>query len=64
MMTATGKAGMRRGDIAVSDPTKAGLPEQRVVRPARLTSLSDARIGALSMKMRNAISATMKRDAG
>jgi mRNA-degrading endonuclease toxin of MazEF toxin-antitoxin module len=68
MMITTAKAGVRRGDIAVSDPAKAGLPEQCVIRPARLTTLSDAqiarRIGTLSMKERTAISSAMKRYAG
>lgn len=65
VMVTTAKAGARPEDIAVSDARKVGLPEDCVIRVVRLTTLSDAqishRVGSITAKDRNAVSALLKK---
>jgi len=65
VMITTAKAGVRPGDIAISDCRKAGLPEDCVIRLSRVTTVSDAQIshrtGAVVPRDRNAVAALLKR---
>lgn len=67
VMVTTAKAGHKLSDIPVSDRKRAGLPEDCVIRVSRITTLSDSRIdrklGGLSTKDRNAITALLRRYA-
>lgn len=64
-MITTAKAGLRNDDILISDHQAAGLPEDCVIRVAKLTTMTAAqvarRIGTISMKERTAVSALLKR---
>ena len=64
VMVTTAKAGVRRGDIAVTDHEKAGLPEDCVIRVPRLTTLSDLQVshrrGSIAAKDRKAVTALLK----
>ena len=64
VMVTTAKAGVRRGDIAVTDHEKAGLPEDCVIRVPRLTTLSDLQVshrrGSITVKDRKAVMALLK----
>jgi len=66
-MITTAKSGGRRDDVQISDRENVGLPEDCVVRLARLATVSDSliarRIGELKPKDRNAVSALWKRYA-
>ncbi len=65
VMITTAKAGVRAEDIHITDHAKAGLPENCVIRVCRLTTLSDAqisrRVGSITVKDRNAVSALLKK---
>ena len=64
-MITTARAGVRPGDIAISDCRKAGLPEDCVIRLSRATTLSDIQIshrtGSVVPRDRNAVAALLKR---
>jgi mRNA interferase MazF len=63
-MITTAKSGERFKDIPVSDRSRAGLPEPCVVRVPRIAAVSDhqiaRRLGELSPRDRNAVSALLK----
>jgi mRNA-degrading endonuclease toxin of MazEF toxin-antitoxin module len=67
-MITTAKAGHRRDDIVVTNRELAGLPEDCVIRVARLATVGDGQIarklGETSPKDRNAVAALFKRYAG
>jgi mRNA-degrading endonuclease toxin of MazEF toxin-antitoxin module len=67
-MITTAKSGHRRDDIAVTNREQAGLPEDCVIRVARLATVGDGQIarklGEASPKDRNAVAALFKRYAG
>jgi mRNA-degrading endonuclease toxin of MazEF toxin-antitoxin module len=60
-MITTAKSGPRKGDIAVTDLDRAGLPENCVIRVPRVTVVGNAqiarRLGDIAPKDRNAVSA-------
>ncbi len=62
-MVTTAKAGVRRGDIAITDHEKAGLPKDCVIRVPRLTTLSDLQVShrtaSIAAKDRKAITALL-----
>ncbi|MCH7932334.1 MAG: type II toxin-antitoxin system PemK/MazF family toxin [Proteobacteria bacterium] len=64
-MITTAKAGVRPEDIPITDATKVGLPADCVIRAPRLVTLSDLqishRLGSLTPKDRNAVSALLKK---
>lgn len=64
-MITTAKAGPKDEDVPVTDHTKAGLPEDCVVRVPRLATLSDAqishRLGTITTRDRNAVTALLKK---
>jgi mRNA interferase MazF len=63
-MITTAKSGRRPGDIAISNLERAGLPEDCVIRVARLTAVSDGQIarklGDVIPKERNAVTSLLK----
>ncbi len=63
-MITTAKSGRRPNDIAVSNLQRAGLPEDCVIRVARMTAVSDGqivrRLGDIAPKERNAVIALLK----
>ncbi len=65
MMITTAKAGTLPEDIPVKDPSSAGLPEDCVIRPSRLFTISedllDRRLGAIKQQERIAVSAFLKK---
>jgi mRNA interferase MazF len=67
-MITTAKSGKRRDDIAVTNRERAGLPEDCVIRIARIAAVSDAqivrRLGDVTMKDRNAALALLHRYVG
>jgi len=67
-MITTAKAGIQPEDLLVTEPAKAGLPADCVIRVSRLTTLSDQqidrRLGTITPKLRNAVVALLKRYAG
>ena len=67
-MITTAKAGIKPDDIPITDHQYAGLPEDCVIRPTRLTTLSETqinrRLGSIRPKDRNAVIASIKRWAG
>ncbi len=64
-MITTAKAGVRPDDIAVTNRTQAGLPEDCVIRVPRMSAFLEnqilRRLGAISTKDRNAVSALLRR---
>ena len=64
-MITTAKSGSRRDDIAVTNRERAGLPEECVIRVARLATISDAqiarRLGEITPKDRNAVLSLLRR---
>lgn len=66
-MITTAKSGNRRDDLIVSELERAGLPEECVIRVARLATVSDSqivrRLGDIAPKTRNAVTALLKRYA-
>ena len=68
VMITTAKAGVQADDIPITEPSKAGLPQNCVVRVSRLTTLSDRqidrRLGTISPKLRNAVSGLLRKYAG
>ena len=67
VMITTAKSGQRANDIAITNRERAGLPEDCVIRVARITALSDGqiarRLGDVTPKDRSAVSALLKRYA-
>jgi mRNA-degrading endonuclease toxin of MazEF toxin-antitoxin module len=65
VMITTAKSGNRRDDIAVTDREGAGLPEDCVIRVARLATVSDAqivrRLGEIAPKDRNGVISLLRR---
>ncbi len=63
-MITTAKSGRRTNDIPVTNLERAGLPEDCVIRVARLATVSDGqiarRLGDVTPKDRTAVSALMK----
>lgn len=63
-MITTAKSGRRPNDIAVSNLQRAGLPEDCVIRVARMTAIGDSqiarRLGDIAPKERNAVVALLK----
>ncbi|MGH6870302.1 MAG: type II toxin-antitoxin system PemK/MazF family toxin [Rhizomicrobium sp.] len=66
-MITTAKSGQRKGDIAISDLSRSGLPEDCVIRVPRITAVGDTqiarRLGDISPKDRNAVSALLRQFA-
>jgi hypothetical protein len=64
-MITTAKSGNRRDDIAVTNLERAGLPEDCVIRVARVATVSDAqivrRLGEIVTKDRNAVLSLLHR---
>jgi mRNA-degrading endonuclease toxin of MazEF toxin-antitoxin module len=64
-MITTAKSGNRRDDIVVTNRERAGLPEDCVIRVARLATVGDAqvvrRLGEIVPKDRNAVLALLRR---
>lgn len=64
-MITTAKSGSRRDDIVVTNRERAGLPEDCVIRVARLATVSDAqivrRLGEIVTKDRNAVLSLLRR---
>jgi mRNA interferase MazF len=65
MMITTAKGGMLAEDIPIKDHTSAGLPEECVIRPSRLFTISidllDRRLGTIKPQERNAVAAFLKK---
>ena len=65
VMITTAKSGDRRDDIAVTNRERAGLPEDCVIRVARLATVSDAqivrRLGEITSKDRNGVNSLLRR---
>ena len=63
-MITTAKAGRRPNDIPVTNLERAGLPEDCVIRVARMTAVSDGqiarRLGDVTPKDRTAVGALIK----
>lgn len=63
-MITTAKSGRRPNDIPVTNRERAGLPEDCVIRVARLAAVGDGqlarRLGDITPKDRTAIAALMK----
>jgi mRNA interferase MazF len=66
-MITTAKSGKRTGDIAVTNLERAGLPEECVIRVARIATVSDAQIhrklGGVTPKDRTAVTSLLKQYA-
>ena len=66
-MITTTKTGTRTDDIAITDHEDAGLPENCVIRLARVATVSEdliaRRLGEIKTKDRNAVSALLKQYA-
>jgi len=66
-MITTAKSGRRRDDIAITDHKKAGLPEECVVRMARIATVGESQIarrrGEITTKDRNAAINLLRRYA-
>jgi mRNA-degrading endonuclease toxin of MazEF toxin-antitoxin module len=64
-MITTAKAGIRPGDLPVTDHRKVGLPEDCVIRVSRITTLSEAqiarRLGSLTARDRTAVATLLRR---
>lgn len=64
-MITTAKTGNRPDDVAIINRERAGLPDDCVIRVARLATVSDAqivrRIGEITAGNRNAVSALVRR---
>jgi mRNA-degrading endonuclease toxin of MazEF toxin-antitoxin module len=65
VMITTAKSGNRRDDIAVTNRERAGLPEDCVIRVARLATVSDAqivrRLGEIAPKDRSSVISLLRR---
>ena len=65
MMITTAKGGKLPEDISIKDPLSVGLPEECVIRPSRLFTVSaelmDRRLGAIKQQERVAVSAFLKK---
>lgn len=65
MMITTAKGGTLAEDIRIDDAEAAGLPDDCVIRPSRLFTISedllDRRLGAIKPHERNAVAAFLKR---
>ena len=65
MMITTAKGGTLAEDIPIKDPASAGRPEDCVIRPSRLFTVSqdllDRRLGAIKPQERNAVTAFLKK---
>jgi mRNA interferase MazF len=63
-MITTAKSGRRPNDIPVTNRERAGLPEDCVIRVARMTAVSDGqiarRLGDITPKDRTAVSALLR----
>ena len=63
-MITTAKSGQRANDIPVTNLERAGLPEDCVIRVARITAVGDGqiarRLGDITPKDRAAVSALLK----
>lgn len=66
-MITTAGSGRRRDDITVTDCERAGLPEDCVIRVARLATVSDVqiarRLGEIGPKDRNLVLSLLRRYA-
>jgi mRNA interferase MazF len=66
-MITTAKTGKRPGDIVVTNIGRAGLPEDCVIRVARITAVSEGQIarklGDITNKDRTAVNALLKQYA-
>ena len=66
-MITTAKSGRRRDDIAVSDHSRAGLPEECVIRVGRMATVTAGqivrRLGEITAKDRNAVGGLLRRYA-
>lgn len=64
-MITTAKSGHRRDDIAITDRERAGLPEDCVIRIARIATIGEAqiarRLGEITTKDRNAATGLLRR---
>jgi mRNA interferase MazF len=64
-MITTAKSGQRSSDIPVTNRERAGLPEECVIRVARVTAVTDGqiarRLGDITPRDRTAVSALLKR---
>jgi mRNA interferase MazF len=67
VMITTAKTGKRPGDIEVTNIERAGLPENCVIRVARITAVSEGqiarRLGDVTNKDRTAVIALLKQYA-
>ncbi len=65
VMITTAKSGRRTSDIPVTNLERAGLPEDCVIRVARITAVTDGqiarRLGDVTPKDRTAVGALLKR---
>lgn len=65
MMITTAKGGTLAEDIPIKDPAAAGLPEDCVIRPSRLFTISEdlleRRLGTIKPQERNAVAAFLKK---
>jgi hypothetical protein len=64
-MITTAKSGKRIDDVDVTNREQAGLPENCVIRVARMAALGEGqiarRLGAITQKDRNMVSALLRR---
>jgi mRNA interferase MazF len=64
-MITTAKSGHRADDVAVTDLSRAGLPEACVIRVARIATVSQTqivrRLGDVTARDRNAVLALLRR---
>jgi mRNA interferase MazF len=67
VMITTAKSGQRTNDIPITNRERAGLPEDCVIRVARITAMTGGqiarRLGDVTPKDRSAVSALLKRYA-
>jgi len=64
-MITTAKRGTHPDDVAITNREQTNLPEECVIRPARIATVSDAQIvrwiGTITTKDRNAVSGLLRR---
>jgi mRNA interferase MazF len=64
-MITTAKSGKRPDDVTITDHERAGLPEDCVIRAARIATVSETQIarkvGDITMKDRNAVLSLIRR---